>query len=286
MSATVFVLGAGRAGVALARALRASGVAVLGVHGRARVGGGEHTVEGVTVGPLPAAAREASVALVAVRDDQLDDALDELVAAPLAPGAVVLHTSGASDPAAMERVRAAGHAGGTFHPLVSLASAAGASAVLGRAWIGVDGDQEARARARSLAAALGARVLDIPPGTKASYHAAAVMASNFPVVLVALCERFLLESGIAPDAARGAARALLASAALNVQGSDAAAALTGPVARGDAATVARHLEALATSPDVLAAYRALTRLAVGLARECGVDEGALARIVRLVEREC
>jgi prephenate dehydrogenase len=113
----VFVLGAGRAGRGLSRALRASGIDVIGLHGR-RV---ELEPDVVTAGPLPGTLAGASVVIVAVRDGQLDEALGELAGAPLAAGAVVLHASGSAEPRGLTALRASGHPCGTFHPLVPLA---------------------------------------------------------------------------------------------------------------------------------------------------------------------
>ena len=102
---TVFVLGAGRAGRSLARALVVAGVDVVGLHGR-------HAdlaaLPPVTAGPLPEALGAASIVLVTVRDAQLGDALRELAAAGLAAGAVVLHASGATDPAEASAAASAG----------------------------------------------------------------------------------------------------------------------------------------------------------------------------------
>jgi predicted short-subunit dehydrogenase-like oxidoreductase (DUF2520 family) len=77
-------------------------------------------------------------------------------------------------------------------------------------------------------------------------------------------------------------RHLLASAAANVAAGDAGAALTGPVVRGDAATVAAHLEALASDPAALAVYAALSRAAVRIALDAGVASEALAGVERLL----
>ena len=255
-----FVLGAGRAGVALARGLREGGIDVAGVHGR-------HAGEGVTAGPLPARLGDATVVLVAVRDAQLDAALAELAPA-LAPGAVVLHLSGATDPAGLAALRATGHACGTFHPLVPLAPDSDVVALLRGAWFGVDGDDAAMDVARVLAEALGARVLRIPAGEKARYHAAAVLASNYPVVLAALAERLMRDAGVASEAARGAVAMLLSGAASNVRGlapgRPFAATLTGPMVRGDHETVRRHLDALADDPMLAEVYRTLAEATASL----------------------
>ena len=276
MSARVFVLGAGRAGRGLARALRASGVDIVGLHGtRAE----ESATEGViTAGQIPARIADANVVLVTVQDSRLERALDELAGAPLAADAVVLHASGSSDPAALDRRRAAGHACGTFHPLVSLAEPARASEQLGRSWIGIDGDERARAAASLLAGTLGARVLVIPEGQKGRYHAAAVFAANFPTVLAAIAIRLLREAGIAERDGWAALGGLMSATVANLQEGDPAGVLTGPVVRGDVDTVTRHLGALADDPFAIDAYIVLSRAALPLAEQAGTDAQLLREI--------
>jgi predicted short-subunit dehydrogenase-like oxidoreductase (DUF2520 family) len=272
VTAALFVMGAGRAGRALAGALRASGAEIVGLHGRSD-------------GAIPGRIVRADVVLVTVGDRDLAGALTELCDAPLADGAVVLHASGAQDPrAALDDLRALGHPAGTFHPLVPLADAALAPAALRGAWIGVDGDPPAVAMARRLATALGAHVVEIPDGAKARYHAAAVMAANFPVVLAALATAQLEAAGIEPDAASGVVAGLLSAAADSLRSLPARQALTGPVTRGDADTVARHLAALKQDPEALAVYVALSWAAVDLAAAGGADAGRLAEILTSLRR--
>jgi predicted short-subunit dehydrogenase-like oxidoreductase (DUF2520 family) len=267
----VFVVGAGRAGRALAHAMRVAGVDVVGLHGRSEA-------EGTTWGEWPASLGTASVVLATVRDSELDGVLRDLLSAPLGARAVVLHASGNMEPAALDLLRARGHDGGTFHPLLPLTDPTRATEQLRRAWIGIDGDEGARAVSRDLAERLGARVLEIPPGEKARYHAAAVFASNFPMVLLATAMRLLTSAGVPEDAARGALGTLLVSAAQNASVMGPAAALTGPVARGDVETVRAHLGALADAPEILELYRSLSREALGLAAEQGADAGRLGEL--------
>ncbi|HEX5435988.1 MAG TPA: DUF2520 domain-containing protein [Gemmatimonadaceae bacterium] len=278
MSERIFIQGAGRAGLGLARALRASGADVAGVHGRHNPGG----LDGVTTGALPAALREAGVVLVAVRDAQIDEAVAELVAAGLMPGAVVLHLSGSAQPESFGTLRERGNPCGTFHPLLPLADPSRAPALFRGAWIGIDGDAGARRTACALAARLGAHTLEIPAGEKARYHAAAVMASNFPVVLLALAERLLRSTGVDAETAHSALRPLFHAAAENVGAQGAARALTGPVVRGDAQTVRAHLDALRSDAEMADVYRALARAAVDVARGAGADDEKLREILALV----
>jgi len=254
VSERVFVLGAGRAGRGLARALRLGGVDVTGLHGR-HAGDPD---DRATVGALPDTIGGASTVLVTVRDAQLDAALRELGRAPLRADAVVLHASGSADPPALDELRSLGHAAGTFHPLVPLSDPARAPALLRDAWIGLDGDDAARARGRALADALGAHTLDIPAGRKPLYHAAAVLVSNFPPVLLALGERAMADAGLPRDLARRALLPLWTAAADNARAATFPASLTGPAVRGDVDTVRANMEALAGDPTAQEVYRVMT----------------------------
>jgi len=271
----VFVLGAGRAGRSLARAFVVSGVNVVGLHGRHAE---PEAWPPVSEGLLPETLGAANVVLVTVRDAQLGDALRQLADARLARGAVVLHASGATDPPEASALRSRGHAVGTMHPLVPLANPDRASAVLRDAWIGVDGDPAAIAAARALAGSLGAHALTIPPGQKPRYHAAAVFAANFPVVVAALAERLLVEAGVGESEARAATLGLMSAAVSNLESGRPHDVLTGPIARGDVASVLGHLAALANDAPALAAYVTLSRAALTLARERGTPAERLAEI--------
>lgn len=273
MSDRVFILGAGRAGRGLARALRASGVEIVGLHGTRA-----DAAEGITAGAIPRAAASATIVLIAVRDAQLDAALQEVAHAPIGNEAVILHASGGAEPRALEELRSAGWAAGTFHPLVPLADPARAVAVLAGAWIGIDGDPVALEASRRLAGQLSAHTVLIPAGTKARYHAAAVFAANFPTVLAAIAHRLLRDTGIPDRDGWDAVLHLMVAAVGNIHAHRPADALTGPIVRGDVETVGHHLEALADDREAADIYRAISRAALVLAREAGTNGALLARI--------
>jgi predicted short-subunit dehydrogenase-like oxidoreductase (DUF2520 family) len=116
-----------------------------------------------------------------------------------------------------------------------------------------------RARLLSFVAALGARSLEIDPSQAPLYHAAAVLAGNAPLALLAEATQLLEAAGVSRDDAHEALAALLEGAARNARRAGAAAALTGPVARGDSDAITAHLDALAAYPEARALYLHLTR---------------------------
>jgi len=283
VSERVFIVGAGQVGVGLFRAFRAARVEVVGLHSR------RHSSVATSSGQLPSAISDANAIIVAVRDDQLDGVLADLVdaAAPsgrrrLASGTVIVHTSGGAEPELLSRLGDMGLSGGTFHPLVPFANPDRAPELLRRAWIGIDGDDPARAMSRRLAGHIGARTLEIPPGRKSIYHAAAVIASNFPVVLEAVASNLMAEVGIPERSAQKAVHSLMEAAIANTADASPDSVLTGPVVRGDVDTVHRHLQALRHNPDARALYRRLSFAALEIAKRRGGDPERLAEIQRLL----
>lgn len=259
MSERVFVLGAGKVGRGLALAFRNAHLDVLAVHGRA-------PREGATSsGALPPTLANANVVVVAVSDSGLDDVLTQLADARranvLAHGAVVLYTSGGATPAGIASLRESGVPVGTFHPLAPFPTPERGAAALHDGWIGIDGDATACSTARRLAAAVGARTVNIPPGAKPAYHAAAVFASNFPVVLAALADGVLARAGVEPRTAEQVVAHLMTAAVENLAHGSPAQMLTGPAVRGDEAVLAAHRDALKDDRTASEVYELLTRAA-------------------------
>lgn len=264
MSERIFIIGAGKVGRGLAYAFRSAGLQVLGVHARTPREGA------TTSGEYPHVMGEANVIILAVSDSELNEACHTLAlvarekGSPVTHGTIVLHTSGTVTPPALEELRNAGSPCGTFHPLAPFSTAERGAAALHDGWVGIDGDPTACAAARRLAAAIGARTVNIPPNGKALYHAAAVMASNFPVVLAALAARVLTHAGVEQRAAEQVVQRLMAGAVSNLEHGSPRKVLTGPAARGDTDGIAAHRVALRNDPESLAVYDALTRAATSL----------------------
>lgn len=280
MSERVFIIGPGHVGRGLFRAFRASEVEVVGIHGKRPAGVATST------GPLPAEMVKANVVIVCVRDPQLDEALEELIAASkdgrVARDTVILHTSAIAEPAGLRTLTKAGFPGGTFHPLVPFSDPDASAELLRKGWVGIDGENAAKSASRRLAGHIGARTLDIPPGKKPAYHAAAVISSNFPVVLASVAGHLLHDIGVPDASAYQAVESLMNGALTNMKQALPDDALTGPIVRGDAETVGKHLRGLQNHPAALEVYRALSAAAVEIARQRGVDQKKLAAVGGLI----
>ena len=226
------------------------------------------------------AMRGASVVLLAVPDAAIAAVAEQLAR----EGAIesrhaVLHLSGLLDRRALEPLIPSGAALGSFHPLQTVSDPASAPDRLRGAYAGIEGDDRALAAGRELAETLGMTPVVIPPSAKPAYHAGATIAANYTVVLAAVAQRLAGSAGVSPDVARRLYLPLIRGAAANLE-IGPAAALTGPVRRGDAETVAAHLRAL--PPEVRGLYLLLAREALQLAREAGLSTEASDRVARVL----
>jgi len=277
-TAGIGVIGAGRAGRGLALALARAGRTVA-LSSRRR-GSGAPAGVALTVapdGPTAAWVGAQGILICAVPDDAIRP-LAERIAALGAVTAehVVLHLSGALGQEALGPLVPSGAALGSLHPLQTIAEPDRAPERLRGAWAAVEGSPRAEEAAEALARVIGMHPFRLPPKAKPLYHAAAVFASNYFVVVEAVAQRLLRHAGLSDADAWTALRPLVAGTLENMAASDPRSALTGPVARGDAATIVRHFGALTADDAKL--YQSLGRAALELARKAGMTEATAARV--------
>lgn len=237
----IAVIGAGRLGPALCTALRRAGVAVDGPLRR---------------GEPP---QRADAVVLCVPDAELEAAAT--AAAGSAP--LIGHTSGATPLAALA---GAGATAFGLHPLQTFVGPQSADRFSG-AGCAVGADTPAALRfARELAKSLGMSPFEIADGDRAAYHAAASIASNFLVALEASAEDVACAAGIDPTRARALFAPLVRATVENWATVGPERALTGPVARGDEATVQRQRRAVAeAAPANLDLFDALVERTRALA---------------------
>jgi predicted short-subunit dehydrogenase-like oxidoreductase (DUF2520 family) len=258
---TLAIVGAGRAGSALAIAAHEAGYVITAVASRR----GEiarllaDTVGADAIATPLAAVASADLTLLAVPDGAITSVAATIAASgcPL-PGRGIVHLGARFGPGVIRSLRITGAEVGVLHPLQALAGPASAS-LLDGSFFRIDAGGTLRERLVAFVAALGARPLEIDPSQAPLYHAAAVLAGNAPIALLAEATQLIEAAGVSQADAHDALAALLEGAARNARRAGAAAALTGPVARGDSDAIAAHLEALARYPEARDLYLHLTR---------------------------
>jgi len=185
-------------------------------------------------------------------------------------GDVVFHCSGAQAASILSPLAGCGAQLASVHPLKSFAEPAKAVESFSGTWCTVEGDAAALALLRPLFEQLGARVAQIDPAGKTLYHAASVLVCNDLTALMESGLRAYEAAGLDRATAQSMMAPLVRETLDNVFALGTVRALTGPVARGDAAVVSRQLEALtALDPQLAEAYRALNAIALDLARAQG-----------------
>jgi predicted short-subunit dehydrogenase-like oxidoreductase (DUF2520 family) len=258
----VAIIGTGRMGSGLTGALNAAGVPTRLI-GRSR---------------RPDDTRNAGLVLIVTPDAAIGTVAAELARdGAIASDQVVLHTSGLLDRLALLALESTGAGLGSFHPLQSIADPATARERLAGAYAALEGDERALSAGERLASSLGMRSVRLGPGAKAAYHAGAVFASNYLVVIAAVAEELARRAGVSADEAAALYLPLMRGTVANLAAGPSAA-LTGPIRRGDEATVRAHLDAL--EPDRRRLYCLLGLEALTLARAAGLREGLASAVER------
>ncbi len=268
----VAVIGPGRVGTTLALALPSPAYEVVAVAGRgaASLAAFRQRVPGAAVRPAAVAARGADLVLVTVGDDQLTGLVREVAKADgVAEGSRWVHTAGGFGHEVLQPARLAGAATAACHPAQTFPDPDTALATLpGSSWA-VTAAEPDLGWARVLVTDLRGSPFTVPSANRTLYHAGLAVGSNATVSVVTLARDLLLGAGVTdPEAFLGPLVTTSAAGAA----ARGAAALTGPVRRGDVGMLDRHLHELAdVLPEAVEPYVALARLALSHARRSGLD---------------
>jgi len=269
------VVGAGRVGVTLGVLLKRAGHKVVGCSARS-ASSLERAARwlGCPGTTAPAHAVDgADAVIVSVPDDALE-AVAAKLKSTIKAGTYVIHTAGSFGVAPLSLLADLGAITLAAHPLQSIPDVEAGVARVPGSWFGVTCSDDLKTWAGSFVESMGGRPLWIAEGDRTLYHAAAVIASNYLVVLAALVQETGLEVGPYIPLMQGTLS--------NVSAMGPAIALTGPVARGDVGTVSRHLAAL--PEDVRPAYRVLASAALRTALAGGrIEKNAAAAIEKILE---
>ncbi|TCW32164.1 Rossmann-like and DUF2520 domain-containing protein [Gulbenkiania mobilis] len=263
---TLAIVGGGRLGQTFGRLAHVAGWQVEAVvnrdadHARAAADFCSARQALTDVAALPA----VSLLLLAVPDTAIADVAARLAeAGGVASGTVVFHASGALDATVLGALKCRTPHLASLHPAYAFADPVQASAHFAGTLCALEGEAMACTTLEGFCRDLGGVPFALAPGSKAAYHAALSVASNFLVTLRYWATALAGRAGVQPGLAEALVGTLMRQTLANTDALGTAAALTGPIVRGDASTVSRHLEVL--QGDEAAAYRALGALTVDLA---------------------
>lgn len=210
---------------------------------------------------------EVELIIVAVPDDAIAGLAESV---RLYSGQAMVHTSGALGAEVLAPAMAAGTQVGAFHPLVAFADTERAVVALHGATIAIEGDDQLAGLLADMADALGATAVRLAAGSKAAYHAGAVLAAGGFVALLDAIAELGRVAGLDEAGALAVYGPLIEGTLGNARALGIAAALTGPITRGDVGTLAAHLQTLREhAPQALDLYVAAARREVALAAPRG-----------------
>ncbi|MCE5287132.1 MAG: DUF2520 domain-containing protein [Pelosinus sp.] len=281
---SIAIIGAGRAGTALGDALASKGCRICGVASRSLVSAkklADRYQAAASIKPQQVTVK-AQVIFITTPDDFIaETARQTAEAGGFKKGQFVYHSSGALGAEVLATVKRCGAFVGCMHPLQTLAGNPVNQDLLLNCYFALAGDGEAVEMAQRLVQLIGGISLNVPAESRALYHAAASVASNYLVALLHAAGHMLKEAGV-NDGAK-VLMPLVAGTLNNIETQGTIAALTGPISRGDTKTVAKHFTAL-QGTDEADLYAALARYTTQIAVEKGtLDTNKAAEIIKLAK---
>lgn len=269
---SIAIIGAGKVGSALGILLQQKGYAVAAVASRTRQSAEQlaHRLNCPVLTNREAAAR-AELVFITTPDRSIAPVAAEIAqTGGFRPGQVVAHTSGAHAASELQGVRETGALAVSIHPLQSFAEVQAAMTNLPGSYFALEGDEAALPLARQVVEDLNGKWFTISAADKPVYHAAACIASNYLVSLMHFATGLYAKFGLGPQEAFEALYPLVKGTVANITKVGPAGALTGPVARGDATTIAGHMKAFEElDPRLRNLYSLLGQYTVQVALEKG-----------------
>ena len=251
-------IGAGTTGTALAVRLSQKGCSVVAVSSRT-LSSAQKLAELVPNCQVCHTAQEVADATELVFITTPDDIITQVCGeVQWRGGQNVVHCSGAHSVDILEPAKKLGAAVGSFHPLQTFADVDQAIENLPSSTFSLEAEEPLLSTLKELTLLLNSNWVELKPGDKVLYHAAAVFACNYLVTLVKLALDLWRDFGVLSQEATRALLPLLKGTINNIENIGLPDCLTGPVARGDSGTIVRHLTAIeARSPSLLTTYKEL-----------------------------
>jgi len=285
------IVGCGRVGRALAIGLKNAGypIALLVDNNRRLLFTLQRLFLDTKITPAFSDWPRVDVLFLAVNDDAIADTAKQIAASGATlRDTVVAHTSGALTSDVLAALKPKGAHLASVHPVQTFSGAHRDVRNLSGIYYALEGEPVALERLREIVRNLHGTPLELRKEDKVRHHLACVMASNYVIALVNVAANLLKPVGLDEEEAKQVLLPLLQASVRNVANRSLAAALTGPIARGDVNTVRRHLELMKEAhPDLLPVYAELARMTVRLAqKQPGAPVDSLQKIADLLGKTC
>lgn len=286
---TVAIIGCGTVGSALGKLLRGVGYRICGVatsnletaQRAAEVTGAESCSDSPSeIAPT------GEIVFITTPDDLIESVCVGISEqGGFQQGAAVIHCSGALSSEILASARGCGAKVATLHPLQSFASIDQAVSLVPGSFCTIEGDEDALSIVRKIVEDLGGMVSEITAEKKTLYHAAAVAASNYLVTLIHFALELDQAAGLDGETSLKALLPLIKGTLNNIGEKGIPDALTGPIARGDVATVSAHLKVIEEdAPELLPLYQCLGLYTVDLAKaKTTISEETAQKLIALLQ---
>ena len=279
-------IGAGAVGTGLALALHNAGYGVVCIASRTHESARNlaRLIPGCEAASVADLAAGCETVFITAPDDSIEEIASK---APWRKGQLAVHCSGALSLEPLEPVKLAEGLRGAFHPFQTFAGIRSADEAAERvrgATFAVDGDDPALETLTQMAQSLGGKAISLEAHDRPMYHASAVMSCGYLGVLVQAAVDVWREMGFSNDQALSAILPIARTTLDNISRSGVAPSVTGPLMRGDKATVASHISSLGKRlPHLIPMYRDMARGTYKMALANGVDKESIDEIEELVE---
>ncbi|WP_242848865.1 Rossmann-like and DUF2520 domain-containing protein [Syntrophomonas palmitatica] len=223
--------------------------------------------------------RSADILFITTSDTAIQDVAGSLAEAKaFHEGQVIVHMSGAQSSEILDRAREFGALVLSVHPLQSFANPERAIEILPGSIFSIEGDKEAYEFAVCIVETLGGEYFFIDRKAKPLYHAGACVVSNYLVTIIDFGIKLLESTGIPRQMATKALMPLISGTIKNIENIGIPKALTGPIARGDLGTIAKHLDCLdEMAPELSKLYSWLGFFTAPVAVEKGTIDSQLMK---------
>ena len=268
-------IGAGKVGFTLGKYLAMHGIEISGYYSRTPASAKEAAefTQSRYYTSIEEITKDSDTLFLTVPDGTIGEIWDDMRNLPI-KNKNICHCSGSIPSTVFFDAENRGAYRYSIHPLYAISSKTTSYPDLGKACFTIEGSDAHLAELKALFSEMGNTVVAISPDSKALYHAAAVMVSNQIVALADMGTALLVKCGFSEAAAAEALSPLLLGNAQSVAEKGAVNALTGPIERGDAQTVSKHLQEIrkfaagsTVGQDILTAYTALSKQLIRIAQQ-------------------